>query len=120
MILSSRIVRRFATVATGGGTTATTTMTKESLWSKAKTIPVKYPFAFGVILSGFKTSFSDLLVQKVVERKGNFSLWKAIDGSNYALLFTGRHELTQLFLADESINLLRVFKICKRKCGLET
>lgn len=26
------------------------------------------PFAFGVVLSGIKTSFSDLLVQKVVEQ----------------------------------------------------
>jgi len=39
------------------------------LWSKAKTIPARYPLAFGVVLSGCKTSFSDLLVQKVVERK---------------------------------------------------
>lgn len=39
------------------------------LWSRARSVPVKYPLAFGVVLSGFKTSFSDLLVQKVVERK---------------------------------------------------
>lgn len=32
-------------------------------------MPVKYPMAFGVVLSGTKTSFSDLLVQKVVERR---------------------------------------------------
>lgn len=38
-------------------------------WSRARTVPAKYPLAFGVVLSGFKTSFSDLLVQKVVERK---------------------------------------------------
>ena len=38
-------------------------------WSKAKQIPAKYPLAFGVVLSGFKTSFSDLLVQKVVEQR---------------------------------------------------
>jgi glycine cleavage system regulatory protein len=38
-------------------------------WSKARSVPAKYPLAFGVVLSGFKTSFSDLLVQKVVERK---------------------------------------------------
>jgi hypothetical protein len=38
-------------------------------WSRMKTIPVRYPFYFGVGLSCFKTSFSDLLVQKVVERR---------------------------------------------------
>jgi len=39
------------------------------IWSRAKSVPAKYPMAFGVVVSGFKTSFSDLLVQKVVERK---------------------------------------------------
>jgi hypothetical protein len=37
-----------------------------SAWTQ---IPAKYPFAFGVGLSCVKTSFSDLLVQKVVERR---------------------------------------------------
>jgi len=39
------------------------------LWSRARSVPANYPLAFGVFLSGTKTSFSDLLVQKVVERK---------------------------------------------------
>jgi hypothetical protein len=43
------------------------TMITRSLWSKAKGVPVAYPFTFGVVLSGFKTSLSDLLVQKVRE-----------------------------------------------------
>lgn len=47
----------------------TTTLNASQLWSRAKSVPAKYPLAFGVVLSGFKTSFSDLLVQKVVERK---------------------------------------------------
>jgi predicted amino acid-binding ACT domain protein len=42
---------------------------RPSLWAKAKGVPARYPLGFGVVLSGFKTSFSDLLVQKVVERK---------------------------------------------------
>eukprot|EP00429_Kryptoperidinium_foliaceum_P010576 CAMPEP_0176001638 /NCGR_PEP_ID=MMETSP0120_2-20121206/230_1 /TAXON_ID=160619 /ORGANISM="Kryptoperidinium foliaceum, Strain CCMP 1326" /LENGTH=425 /DNA_ID=CAMNT_0017334193 /DNA_START=73 /DNA_END=1351 /DNA_ORIENTATION=- len=42
---------------------------RPSFWSQAKKIPARYPMAFGVVLSGFKTSFSDLLVQKVVERR---------------------------------------------------
>jgi len=46
-----------------------------SVWSKIKSIPVEYPLAFGVVFSGFKTSFSDLLVQKVVERRQEVD-WK--------------------------------------------
>jgi hypothetical protein len=71
------IVRRFATVATSTASSAAATgsSTSAAVWSKVKNVPVKYPFAFGVILSGFKTSFSDLLVQKVVERKENID-WK--------------------------------------------
>ena len=38
----------------------------QSVWAKAKAWPGEHPFAFGVIVSGVKTSFSDLLVQKVV------------------------------------------------------
>ena len=42
---------------------------KRTIWARTKSIPVEYPFAFGFVLSGFKTSFSDLLVQTVVEQK---------------------------------------------------
>ena len=44
-------------------------------WSKAKEVPAKYPFMFGVVLSGTKTSVVDLLVQKVVEKKEKID-WK--------------------------------------------
>jgi hypothetical protein len=44
-------------------------ITRPSVWSKVKSVPITYPFAFGVVLSGCKTSLSDLLVQKVVERR---------------------------------------------------
>jgi len=46
-----------------------------SLWSRIGSIPTEHPFAFGVVLSGFKTSFSDLLVQKVVEQREKVD-WK--------------------------------------------
>ena len=46
-----------------------------TLWTRVKSIPMAYPFAFGVVLSGFKTSFSDLLVQKVVEQRETID-WK--------------------------------------------
>lgn len=55
-----------------------------SVWSKAKAWPSEHPFAFGVIVSGFKTSFSDLLVQKVVERKD----WKDVDWKRNAAFAT--------------------------------
>uniref|UniRef100_A0A7S2UHF2 ACT domain-containing protein n=1 Tax=Attheya septentrionalis TaxID=420275 RepID=A0A7S2UHF2_9STRA len=38
-------------------------------WSRLRTVPMRYPFAFGMTISTFKTSASDLLVQKVVEQK---------------------------------------------------
>lgn len=44
-------------------------------WNRVTSIPATYPFAFGVVFSGLKTSFSDLLVQKVVERKEHVD-WK--------------------------------------------
>ena len=53
----------------------TSVLSRSSLWTQAKSIPAKYPMGFGVILSGFKTSFSDLLVQKVVERRDEVD-WK--------------------------------------------
>jgi len=47
----------------------------KSLFQTASNIPAKYPLAFGVAFSGCKTSFSDLLVQKVVERRETID-WK--------------------------------------------
>lgn len=44
-------------------------MASHSFYSKLKQIPVRYPLAFGIVFSGCKTSCSDLLVQKVVERR---------------------------------------------------
>lgn len=38
-------------------------------------IPIQYPFAFGVCISTVKTSFSDFLVQKVVEKREKID-WK--------------------------------------------
>jgi len=38
-------------------------------WRRITQVPIQYPFAFGICISTFKTSFSDLLVQKVVEKR---------------------------------------------------
>ena len=45
------------------------------MWSKLTSIPTRHPLAFGVGISTFKTCFSDLVVQKVVERKEEVD-WK--------------------------------------------
>jgi hypothetical protein len=55
--------------------TAATDAASSSLWHRLKQIPATYPFVFGVILSGCKTSFSDWLVQKVIEQKEQID-WK--------------------------------------------
>lgn len=39
------------------------------MWKNLSKIPIKHPLAFGVVISTFKTSASDLLVQTVVEQK---------------------------------------------------
>jgi hypothetical protein len=49
--------------------------TGRTAWCRLKSIPKTYPLAFGVVFSGCKTSFSDLLVQKVVEQKEKVD-WK--------------------------------------------
>ena len=64
---SSIIARKF--------TASAQAIASSSAFTKMKSIPAKYPFGFGVILSGCKTSFSDLLVQKVIERKEEID-WK--------------------------------------------
>jgi hypothetical protein len=51
------------------------TTTTRTLWSKIKSSPKTHPFAFGIVISCLKTSFSDLLVQKVVEQKEQIN-WK--------------------------------------------
>ncbi|KAL7557490.1 hypothetical protein ACA910_019337 [Epithemia clementina (nom. ined.)] len=45
------------------------------VWSRVRSVPVQYPFAFGVVFSGFKTSVSDLMAQKVVEQRETID-WK--------------------------------------------
>lgn len=46
-----------------------------STWQRLAKIPVKHPFAFGVVISTVKTSVSDLIVQKVVQKREEID-WK--------------------------------------------
>ena len=76
-------------VAGTSNATAVTSSTSSSssaalVWSRMKTIPLHYPFGFGIILSGVKTSASDLLVQTVVEQKA----WPDIDWKRNAAFAT--------------------------------
>ena len=60
-----QLFRSMATAAT----TAASSPAAQSLRSTLTAVPIRYPFLFGVVVSGCKTSFSDYLVQKVVERR---------------------------------------------------
>jgi hypothetical protein len=62
---------------------------RSSVWSQAKKIPVKYPLAFGVVLSGSKTSLSDLLVQKVVEKRENVDWRRNAAFASFGFLYLG-------------------------------
>jgi len=57
-------------MATTAAARSTTT-----LWSKIKKTPIQHPLLFGIVLSTFKTSLSDLLVQTVIEKKEKID-WK--------------------------------------------
>jgi predicted amino acid-binding ACT domain protein len=50
--------------------------------------------AFGVILSGFKTSFSDLLVQKVVERRENVDWRRNAAFATFGFIYLGGVQYT--------------------------
>jgi hypothetical protein len=65
------------TTATTSSTEAATTagITTSSAWSRFKRVPMEYPMRFGMVLSIFKTSLSDLLVQKVIEKRSEID-WK--------------------------------------------
>ena len=66
-----------------------TTIARSTLWSRLKTIPVEYPFAFGVVISGCKTSCSDLLVQKVVERKEKVDWRRNLAFASFGFIYLG-------------------------------
>jgi predicted amino acid-binding ACT domain protein len=66
---TSRLVSAFST-------TAAAAVSKSSpLLGRIASVPKEYPLAFGIVFSGLKTSFSDLLVQKVVEQREQVD-WK--------------------------------------------
>lgn len=67
---------------------------RTQLWSRLKKVPLTYPFAFGVVLSGFKTSFSDLLVQKVVERKKEIDWKRNAAFASFGFLYLGGVQYT--------------------------
>lgn len=66
-----------------------TVLARASLWSRLKSVPSEHPFAFGVVVSGVKTSFSDLLVQKVVERKEQVDWRRNMAFASFGFIYLG-------------------------------
>mmetsp|Transcript_24547 Transcript_24547/g.35992 ORF Transcript_24547/g.35992 Transcript_24547/m.35992 type:complete len:452 (-) Transcript_24547:474-1829(-) len=64
-----------ATIAAKSSSSLASSSAAPSLLSKIKSVPIKYPLGFGVAVSTVKTSVSDLLVQKAIERKEQVD-WK--------------------------------------------
>jgi Mpv17 / PMP22 family/ACT domain len=58
-------------------------------WQRVKSIPALYPFTFGVIFSGMKTSGSDLLVQTVIERRDKIDWYRNGAFATFGFLYLG-------------------------------
>jgi len=69
-------------------------MTASRFWSKARAVPFEYPLAFGVVLSGCKTSFADLLVQKVIEKKEKIDWRRNAAFAAFGFLYLGGVQYT--------------------------
>lgn len=67
----------------------TSTIAKGSVWNRIKSIPATYPFGFGVIFSGIKTSCSDLLVQKVIEQRESIDWYRNSAFATFGFLYLG-------------------------------
>lgn len=65
-----------------------------SAFSRLKQVPIKYPLAFGVAFSGCKTSFSDLLVQKVVERRDHVDWRRNAAFAAFGFIYLGGVQYT--------------------------
>lgn len=59
------------------------------LWSRAKALPAKHPLAFGIVVSGVKTSVMDLVVQKVVETKEKIDWRRNIAFATFGFVYLG-------------------------------
>jgi predicted amino acid-binding ACT domain protein len=66
----------------------------KTAWHRASSIPSHYPFWFGVGLSGFKTSLSDLLVQKVVERRDEIDWRRNMAFAAFGFIYLGGVQYT--------------------------
>lgn len=60
-----------------------------SVWSLLSSYPRSHPFIFGVVVSGFKTSFSDLLVQKVVEKREEVDWKRNLAFATFGFVYLG-------------------------------
>jgi len=67
----------------------TQVLARSTLWSRLKSVPSEHPFMFGVVISGVKTSFSDLLVQKVVERRETVDWRRNLAFASFGFIYLG-------------------------------
>ena len=65
------------------------TMLSSPFLKRVSRIPMQYPVAFGMGLSCVKTSFSDLLVQKVVEKREEIDWRRNAAFGTFGLLYLG-------------------------------
>ena len=59
------------------------------MWQRIGSIATKHPFAFGVTISTVKTSFSDLLVQKVVEKRDEIDWRRNLVFASFGCMYLG-------------------------------
>lgn len=64
-------------------------MVATSTLTRLSQIPIKYPVYFGMGLSCVKTSFSDLLVQKVVEKRENIDWKRNLAFATFGFVYLG-------------------------------
>lgn len=59
------------------------------MFASIRRIPVKHPFAFGVVFAGIKHCTADILVQKTVENKEEVDIRRATVFTAFGALFCG-------------------------------
>ena len=65
-----------------------------SIFHKLKRIPIQYPFAFGIGISTVKTSFSDYLVQTVIEKKEKIDWKRNLAFASFGFFYLGGIQYT--------------------------
>lgn len=88
---ATRVLKRYAsTVTTNAHPSPPLPPSSTSIFfGKIKKIPIQYPFLFGIVISTTKTSFADLLVQKVVEQKKEIDWRRNLAFASFGFFYLG-------------------------------